>query len=180
MIESQLDAEQIELVPKVDEVKSQYRGKGRGWNRLRGDITNRIVGDFVERHLPKGTKVARDAWIEGCGREFDILVVDEEATPLPFTNVYLKDQVRLIIEVKNAGVFYKKSEVETRLGEWKAEVEEETCKTLLYLSFWERLGYFDMVLRAVGKSDAFVLQVKDNLKSGEWRRFIERVNALLS
>jgi len=181
---SQLEVEQSELIDTVskikDKIKREYEGKGFSWNRLRGDATNRVVGEFLQRHLLHGTKVVRYAWIEGCEYEFDILLVDAEATPLPFTNIYPKRQVHAAIEVKSAGVFHKKSEVKVRLIEWKNRIETRTGKTVLYLSLWERRSYFDLTISAIGNSDTFVLQVENEVKDGEWSRFLERVKQLLS
>jgi len=179
MSKSHLDTEQNELICMVDETKQQFQGRGRGWNRLRGDATTRIVEHFIQRHLPKGFELARYAWVEGCEDEFDILLIDAHAVPFSFTNMYHGDDVHLIIEVKSAGVFYRKYDVENYLREWRNRMQKKTGKTLLYLSFWERPTNYNMVLQAFRESNAFVLKVKDEVKQGEWERFINRVRTLL-
>lgn len=179
MVEPDLDAEQMEVIGNVDEIRQRFRGRELGWNRLRGDATARVLEHFIQRHLPKRYKLARCAWVEGCEDEFDLLFIEENATPLPFTNMYHEDDVHLIVEVKSSGLFYKKSEIDARLREWKKKVQEETGKTILYLSFWERPGHYCKVLEAIGESDAFILKVKDKVKHDEWGRFIGRVRTLL-
>jgi hypothetical protein len=176
---SDFDTEQMELIDKVDKAKQQFRGQGFSWNRLRGDATVRILEFFIQVHIPKQFNLVRYAWVEGSEEEFDLLVTDAGAVPLPFTNVYHKDDVHLIIEAKSSGLFWRKSEVEVRLRDWKKKVQEKTGKIVLYLTFWERRSYYEKVLAAIGDNDAFTFKVDDEVKPGEWMRFISRVRSLL-
>lgn len=172
--------EQLEMVQKVNEIRNKFRGRGLSWNRLRGDAITRVVAHYLQGHLPKGVKLVRLAWVEGCSSEFDILIVDEDAEPIGFTGAYPKDKVRLMIEVKGSGVFYRKGEVEQKMSELFKSWRDLTGKPILYLSFWHRFSYANLVLNALGEDTAFILEIeKVGIKQGEWERFIQRLSELI-
>jgi hypothetical protein len=139
------------------------------------------VAFYLERHLPENVKVIKSAWVEGCENEFDLLIVDKDAKPIGFTGAYPRNQVRLLIEVKTAGVFYKQKEVKRRLSKQFKTWEDKTDKPVLYLSFWEAAAHVQEVFKALGKDKAFIMRVeRKELKYTEWERFIEKVNTILN
>jgi len=169
-----------EMIGMIDKIRDEYRGRGLSWNRFRGDVTARIVAHYLKQHIPEDVKIVQLAWIEGCANEFDILIVDKDAKPIDFTSAYPKDQVRLLIEVKASGIFYKRDEVKKRLSELFKTWRDKTGKPVLYLSIWEARAHIEEVLKALGKDTAFMLVAeKKGLKHDEWERFVERVNVLL-
>jgi len=174
---NQSEDEQNEVLSKVLEIKEEYKRKGWGWNRLKGDSITRIVEHYLKKHLPRNIKLTRCGFVEGSGIEFDLLVVDKQAKAKKFTNVFSKDHVHLLIEVKGASAFYRQKDVE-KLKKWKDRVCE-VKKHILYLSFWERSNYYDKLLKIIGRDDVFVLQVNNKTKQGEWKRFVRRLVSLL-
>ena len=172
--------EQEEIIDQVEKIRDKCRGRGFSWNRFRGDAICRIVAYYLNKHLPKGFKVTRLAWIEGCENEFDLLIVDEDAKPMGFTGAYPKNRVHLLIEVKGSGVFYKREEVKKRLSELFKAWRDKTGKSVFYLSIWEAHAHVQEVLRALGKDAAFILVgEKEGVKHGEWERFLRKVDEVL-
>ncbi|MHA1470605.1 MAG: hypothetical protein ACTSSP_08620 [Candidatus Asgardarchaeia archaeon] len=92
------------------------------------------------------------------------MIVKKEIEPLKFTNIYPKETVCLIIEVKSSGVFYKSNEVEKRLREWRNRVLRETEKPVIYLSFYERSNFDEKTVKALGSENAFILKVDNEIK----------------
>lgn len=171
--------EQQDILEIVDRIREEHRGKGLEWNRFRGDATARVVQNHMQEHLPSDVSLADCAWVQDCGIEFDILIVDHDAEPVGYTKAFPKNNVRLLVEVKTSGVFYKKDEVKDRFIKWKDRIRRETGKTILYISMWERQNLYERTVEGIGKEDTFILKVDKEVNQGEWRRFIERVKSLL-
>jgi len=175
-----LMAEQYEILYLVDEIRKEFGGRGLSWNRFRGDAISRVVAYYLEKHLPNDIKVVRSAWVAGCENEFDLLIVDKDAEPLGFTNAYPKDHVRLLIEVKGSGVFYKRDEVKERLSKMFEKWKNNTGKPTLYISIWEAKAHAKEVWEALGRDSAFIFEVEnEDINWNEWERFLEKLNALL-
>lgn len=172
--------EQEEIVDCIDKIRDEFRGRGLGWNRFRGDAISRVIAQYIGKHLPPNIKVVREAWVAGCENEFDLLIVNKDADPLGFTSAYSRDQVHLLIEVKGSGVFYKREQVKERLSRKFDEWKTKTGKHVLYISIWEARAHVEEVLRALGRNTAFIFQIEgQDLTYGEWERFLERVTELL-
>ena len=174
-----MEAEQEGLLRDVSQFRERFRGKGHSWSKLRGDAFAKLVFHYLRGHLPLGFKLVTIGWVEGSGIEFDLLVVDEDAEPERFTNIYSKSRVHLLIEVKGSGYFYKRVEVADRLREQRKRVQTETGKPILYLLLREDETNSPSVLRGIGRNHAFILKVGERKIPGEWARFVERANALL-
>ena len=176
-----LSVELGEMIDHVNEIRREFRGRGLSWNRFRGDAISRVLAHYLQKHLPKDSRSVRSAWVEGCGNEFDLLIIDENAKSKGFTGAYAKDDVHLVIEVKGSGVFYRKEDVRKRLSEMFEKFESMTQKPVLYLSFWEAKSHVKEVMEALGKDRAFIFQVEnEDVDITEWERFLKRVNALLA
>jgi len=168
--------EQEEIIEKVKEIQREHKGQGFSWNRFRGDAITRVVAHYLGNHLPKRVKIVRLAWVEGCPTEFDLLIVDKDAEPVGFTGTYPKDKVHLLIEVKAAGVFYRKSEVKKKMKElFKSWRETTDNKPVLYLTIWERSSYRGLIVEALGEDVDFTLRDENGVRRGEWERFVQRV-----
>jgi len=175
-----LDEEQREMLRENERVQGQYKGRGWNWNRFRGMATLNLVAYYLEKHLPEDVKLIRSAWVEGCPNELDLLIVDKDAKPIGFTPAYPKDRVRCIIEVKAAGVYWKRSEVKRNLQDYFGKVKKETGgKPFLYLTLWEGFKVAELTKETL-KEDAFILESgtpgRKEFKSGEWARFINKLH----
>jgi hypothetical protein len=108
-LESSQDDFEIEQKDIVDIVKGKERRTQNvavesRWNRFDGDITCRVVKQFLKKHLPDDLKVVGpNAYIDGYPVEFDLLLVTHSAIPAAFTNAYRDNEVHFVIEVKNRG-----------------------------------------------------------------------------
>lgn len=173
-----MDPDQERLLQKVSEVRESYRGKGYDWSKLRGDIFARLVCDYLARGLRPGLSLAANGYVEDSGIEFDLMVVDEGSKPQPFTNVYPKRNVRVLIEVKGSGYFFKKVETEEMLKMQRERVRSETGKPILYLLLRESENNSQSVFRGLRRENAFILRIGKREIPGEWDRFLERVNTL--
>jgi len=172
--------EQDEIIEHVSSIREKLRGLGLTWNRFRGNAIFGVIAHYLQRHLPDDVKLVKLAWIEGCATEFDILIVDKNAKPFDFTDAYPKEQVKLLIEIKGSGVFYKREEVKKRLSEMFEKWKNETGKPALYLSIWEAKAHAKEVQDALGNDTAFILQIEnEEITWGEWERFLNKVNALI-
>lgn len=172
--------EQSEMIDHIHKIREELKGRGRAWNRFRGDAFARVVAHYLEKHLPDRFRIVRLAWIEGCETEFDLLVVDKDAEPLDFTGAYPKEQAHLLVEVKGSGVFYKQEEISDRLSKNFAKWKQKTGKPILYLSFWETERHLQEVLKALGGDTAFVLQYGNKGDNPtEWERFLMKMGELL-
>jgi hypothetical protein len=179
--ELDLMAEQYEMLDQIDEMYRKYRGRGMRWNRFRGNTVSNIVASYLQRHLPDDVKILKLAYVEGCPTEFDIMIVNEDAKPLDPTDAYQNGDIKLILEIKGAGVFYRRDEVKKRMSEMLQKCRREVGKPMVYLSAWEAKAHVNEVRDALGNDTAFILKVEGESEPeyGEWQRFLERVMAIL-
>lgn len=172
--------EQSEIIDNIDTIRDVFRGRGFSWNRFRGNVIANIIAYYLENHLPNDVKLVKLAWVEGCATEFDLIIVSRNAEPSGFTDAYEKDQVKLVMEIKASGVFFRSEEVKTRLiglfDKWK----KETQKPALYLSVWEAKAHAKIIQEALGNDAAFLLQIEGEEPTlYEWERFLNGVNKIL-
>jgi hypothetical protein len=168
--------EQEELIDVVREFQKSLRGRGMKWNAFRGKTICNIVARYLQKHL-ENTKAIVSAWVQGCPYEFDLMVVDKDAECLDDTDAYSRDDVKVLVEVKGAGIFHKRGEIEQKLAAKFSNCRKEAKKPILYLSFWEAEAHQDEVIKALGRDTAFILERKER-EYGEWQRFVEKANEL--
>jgi hypothetical protein len=178
-----LMVEQLEIIEQADSIWEQLRGLGKKWNRFRGNAICNILARHLEKHLPNDVKLVKLAWVDGCPTEFDILVIDKDAMPVDFTDAYRKEQVRLLMEIKSSGVYYKREDIKNNMSEMFEKWKVETGKPIVYLTIWEAKAHIKEVQDAIGNDTAFALRVEGEDMQigiiGEWERFLDRVEALL-
>jgi len=152
--------EQSEIIEQANNIYEKLRGLGLKWNRFRGNTISNIIARYLEKHLPNDIRLVKLAWVEGCPTEFDILVVDKDARPIDFTDAYPKEQVRLLIEIKSSGVYYKREDIKNHMSEMFKKWKVETGKPVIYLSMWEAKAHIKEVQDALGNDTAFILRVE--------------------
>jgi len=177
-LNSKIDNEQKEILKKYDNFQS-VRKKGREWNRFHGDVYSRIVACYLSKHLPENYKVIRQSWIDGSPIEFDLLVVESDTKPIDFTGAYSQNEVRILIEVKGAGIFFKNVDVEKIMKEKYSKWQKGHDKPILYLSFWETKFKADETIKALSKEIAFFLRIDKIEIPHEWERFLTKIKSLL-
>ena len=172
--------EQSEIISNINTIRDMFRGRGFSWNRFRGNAIANVIAYYLENHLPNDIKLVKLAWVEGCATEFDHIIVSKNAEPSGFTDAYDKDQVKLVIEIKASGVFFKSEEVKARLIGMFDKWKKDTQKPALYLSVWEAKAHAKIIQEALGKDVAFLLQIEGEEPTlYEWERFLDRVDTLL-
>ena len=100
------DVEQHEIIRYIEMAisKNVADERKKPWSKFDGDVTCRVVMDFLQRHLPGDLKlVGPNAYVGGHPTEFDLMVVDRDAEPYRYTNSYPKQKTRFVIEVKTKG-----------------------------------------------------------------------------
>lgn len=151
---------------------------GRSWYKYKGSLINRLIIRLLQRHTEDYSVVGPNVFIDGFPTEFDILVVKRNATPIGDTNAYKKDDVKLVIEIKKHGFYYKKIEGERKIKEYFKPFEN-TKKSFLYLTVQES-STFIIATRNVIDNRAFFLGVSSrNPIEGEWERFVISVQEIL-
>lgn len=156
--------------------------KGREWNKFRGNVSERIVADFLKKHLPYNVKLVLSAFVEDCEHEFDLMLVDQNAKPMGYTTTYpgayLKSQVKLLIEVKASGLYYPNRTFQRTLTQFFQRIQNATSKPFLYLSIWESRSKSAMTRNALGNS-AFILKEGRNIIPNEWQNFVNSVVSII-
>jgi hypothetical protein len=159
----------------LDDVRSIQR-KYRGWNKLIGDTTTRIVAHYLRKHLSRRIRLVKAGYVEGCKNEFDLLLVGRNTKPMGLTNVYRKTDVRAIIEVKTSGSRDKLYKFSSKQATFR-QIGEFLGKPVLYLSLLHTPKYAEEVVRILGK-DAFILQIRRKMNERDWRRFLRRIGSM--
>lgn len=179
------DREQVEMVDYIKNLsypKEESHKKGE-WNKYFGDVTNRLVVESLNNHLPKDyLAIGPGAYVEGTSHEFDILIVRKNVSPVRFTNAYPRTSVLAAVEVKKTGIIEKKEQAEEKMRKHRKRlVESIKGIPLFYITFHEseKLIY---ATKAVFGDSAFFMSTGTNygmIISGEWKRFVETVLSVL-
>jgi len=159
--------------------KKNEKGKRGQWNKFNGDVTNRVIIAYLNRHLPPHYKaVGPGVYIYGFEKELDILIVNRDAKPLGFTNAYRKEDSRLVIEVKASGLFCRLEDIEKTLQKELELYETKAKLTVLYIAIHESRAFRIETQKAYGDR-AFFLElgvlVAKKINPNEWTRFLESV-----
>jgi len=168
--------EQNEILCILENLKSK---SGRKWYKYKGDVANRIILRFLQRHITDYKVVGPSVFIEDNPTEFDILVVDQDASPSEYTNAFNRDSVKLVIEVKKHGFYFKKVDAEARIKEC-VEPFESTGIPYLYVSIQESERFIEAT-RNVLRDRAHFLKVSfsgELVKDG-WQNFVNKVIEVL-
>jgi hypothetical protein len=97
--------------------QTHRRPSGR-WHKFNGDVVCRVVAKFLESRLKSChlKVVGPHVFVDDFPNEFDLLVVDSDAEPSSeYTNSYLGEKVRLVLEVKKRGAIAGRKEFKWKL-----------------------------------------------------------------
>ncbi|MEM3192827.1 MAG: hypothetical protein QW292_12255, partial [Candidatus Parvarchaeota archaeon] len=131
--------------------------------------------------------VGPHVFIKDCSIEYDMLILDKNARPVKYDCVYRKDDVKLILEIKKTGLYYKEKEFESEFIGYLEKLSEPVGKKhLVYITLRESTGNKDKTKEAlkykVFKNNVFIMGQTDGKRQwykGKWVKFIERVLELL-
>lgn len=186
-MDQKFEHEQKEIVDRINTIKKELAkstGRKGKWNKYLGDVTNRVVIHYLTKYMPDNCLVVGPAvYIEGIGSEFDVLVVDKNVEPIEFSSAYPRDSVRLAIEVKERGFFYKKAEADQLIRKARDYVLENLEDIpFLYITLHESETIMRATRRVYG-DDAFFLSTGTGshleIVSQEWKRFVETVQGIV-
>ncbi|MEM4055980.1 MAG: hypothetical protein QW578_02930 [Thermoplasmatales archaeon] len=163
--------------------------KGREWYKLKGEIVNRTIAKYLEKYLNQYYKVVGPhVFIEDYSIEYDMLILDKDARPVKYDCVYRKDDVKLILEIKKTGLYYKEKEFESEFIGYLNKLSKPVGrKYLVYITLRESKGNkkIDNFLENTGaayKDNVFIMGQTDGKREwnpGTWKTFIERIQYLL-
>ena len=109
------DDEQNEILCLSDELD---RIHGRGWNRYKGDIIARKIIALLSNHLTNYGVVGPNVYVNEHPIEFDALIVERSSSPILGTAAYRVEDVRLLIEIKKHGFYFKKRTAGEKIVEY--------------------------------------------------------------
>jgi len=170
--------EQQDMLKTLEDFRKKYPNRRRGqWNKFLGSITSKIISAHLQKHLPKNVKIIKLGYVEGFEREIDLLIVDRNAEPAKFTDAFPQERVRVLVEVKTSGLYYKKKEVGQKLSKELKYIHTKTRIPVSYISFYEVRSFIEEIQRSISNNSisAFILHDWDNLRLGEWKLFVNWV-----
>jgi len=171
-----IDEEQKEIVRISDELNKIH---GRSWFRYKGDVVARTVISLLKPHVVGSCSVVGPSvYVEGYPTEFDALVVEKGVSSVPGTAAYRKDDVKLLIEIKKHGFYYRKTKGEYEIGKY-FQAFRDVGKPFLYLTVRESSTFISATQKILGEDSFFLGVSYGKPREGEWNRFVERVSRLL-
>jgi hypothetical protein len=143
-------------------------------------VVARAVISFLKPHVVAACSVVGPGvYVEGYPTEFDALVVENSAVPVLGTAAYRKDDVKLLIEIKKHGFYFKKIKEKYEISKY-FRAFRDIGKPFLYLTVRESSTFISATRNVLGEDSFFLGVSHGELREGEWNRFIERVRGLLS
>ncbi|MEM3844960.1 MAG: hypothetical protein QXU98_04595 [Candidatus Parvarchaeota archaeon] len=118
--------------------------KGRKWYKLKGEIVNRTIAKYLEKYLNQDYKVVGPHVFiiyEDQPIEYDILILGKDAKPVENDCVYKKDDVKLILEIKKTGLYFKKKEFKREFKKYLKKLSKPVGEEhFLYITLRESTG----------------------------------------
>jgi len=179
-----------ELIEKVKE-ELATKEKSRKWKKYYGDVCVRIFRGFILREIPpRYTLSSPNAYIEGFPTEFDLLVVNKDAKPIEYTNMYLPEKGELGIEIKAHGVFGGREDLEKDIRSIKGNFDTGKSSyphiDFIYLTYEEvafpkrknSIRYLDDTIRILEPYKVFCLKDSrtGSLIDGEFGKLARYLN----
>lgn len=150
---------------------------GRSWAKYKGDVINRKIIESINRHLigSKHEAIGPSVYIENNPTEFDALIVVKESKPIKGTNAHKIDDVKLLLEVKKHGFYYKKSEGKYEIQEYFKQFQNVGIP-FLYITVRESKKFIEITRNVLGDR-FFCLGVSYGESiPGEYEKFIDKLD----
>ena len=167
------DTELKEILNLSDELDKTH---GRSWARFKGDVINRKIIELISRHIFNSEYkiVGPSVYIEKFPTEFDAMIVRKESEPQKGTNAYRISDIRLILEIKKHGFYYKKSEGRYEIEKYFKHFNA-TEKPFLYLTVKESKKFIDITKEVLGAKFFCLCVSYGKPIIGEYERFIGEI-----
>jgi len=184
---------QEKIVALMEEVKEKasIKEKPKKWNKYYGDMCVRIFGEFISKEIPdKYTLSSPNAYIEGFPTEFDLLIIDKDASPKKYTNAYCPKDVGVGIEIKARGIFGRRENLEKIIGNIKGNFDavrnDHPRIDFVYLTYEEvnctkrkgSIQYLDETIKILEPYKVFCLKESRTVEEieGEWEKLVLYLN----
>lgn len=170
------------------------KSKSRSWGKLKGDISLRLLKDFINKKLSlinsQYESSELNSYIAGFPTEFDLLIVKKNRNHFPlFSNIYNPNDVKTIIEVKTSGIIASKDSIKDKFKRMSQDIEIIKLKysniNFVYLTIFERantkskesMNYLLMTQEGLYPHKVFcILDVYSGfVRQGELSKFIEEI-----
>ena len=187
---TEVEDEQAEIL-KV--IKERVGASGRPWNKYNGDVCCRIIKKHAEKYVPEGCKiVGPNAYAQGIATEFDLIIVDKDATPKKYTNAYPVESIRYVIEVKKRGIYGGHKDLQNTIQRIRKNFTSVTrrnpktkCAYLTIQEVWKpkrkgSIDYFEETKKGLHPFKVFALMESRTNKpiEGMLKRFISSLQLI--
>ncbi|EFD92502.1 MAG: hypothetical protein BJBARM5_0791 [Candidatus Parvarchaeum acidophilus ARMAN-5] len=153
--------------------------KGRSWSKFKGNVVNRLIIKLLTPHFT-GYKIPEpNSFIEGYPLEFDLMILKQNAEPInDYSNCYKKEDVKLVIEVKKHGFYFKKTEAKEKMRKYFAK-QEAIGVPFLYITLKESKR-LKADAEAVLDNRCFTLGISPKpWLNDEWEKFVMAIKSNL-
>ena len=160
----------LDLSDKLDEIH------GRSWAKYKGDVINRKVIEFLNRHIGSvhSLAVGPSVFVENLPTEFDTLIVKEDAHVISGTNTYKRKDIRLLIEVKKHGFYFRKIDGNYEIKKYFKQFSDVNLP-FIYISVKESRNFIKMTKEILPENSFFLCISQGKPITGEWERFVNTV-----
>ena len=187
---TEVEEKQVEMLKVIEK---SVGPSGRAWNKYNGDVCCRIIKEYAKKYVPEGCKiVGPNVYAQGIPTEFDLFIVDKEATPERCTNAYPVESIRYIIEVKKRGIYGGRKDLQNvikRIHNNFISVAKRNpkikCAYLTVQEVWkpERKGsidYLEETKKGLQPFKVFALKESRTNKpiEGMWKHFINSMQLI--
>lgn len=173
------DEEQEKIFKEILEFRAKL---GKGYNKLKGDATCRLIKAGLEKHLRQDLKVVGpNEYVEELlGDEIDLIVVKKNARRN--LDGYRGEDIACLIEVKTSGVMNDNdlNALQRQFDGWHSKLPKVKKA---YLTVMENVcgknSYGVIIKRELKPHGAFILAHaygKKETQKGEWEHFVYFIN----
>jgi len=165
------DEEQNQILRLSDQLDEIH---GRGWSRYKGDVIARKVIALIGNHLSGCSIVGPNVYVNHYATELDALIVETSCSPNPGTVAYREEAVRVLIEIKKHGFYFKKRTAGTKIIEYFDRFRE-IHKPFIYLTVKESRTMINATSAVLEDDSFFLCESPDRVLPGQWQRFVEHL-----
>jgi hypothetical protein len=190
------DKEQMKIVTTIKRevenlgTEGENKRKKTGWAKYKGNIAAQVLISYIKPYLKsKNLKiVGHDYFIHGWPTELDAMIIKKGAKPHPRFNTYETNDVKVVIEIKESGIYnFKKS-----IKKIKSDIKNMQDKNIKEIVVVIKTSQKKPIKRNL-KNSSFVLfnnidwklnmdkwkdVVDSKINTGEWKRLVSFLNKL--
>lgn len=165
------DEEQNEIISLSDRLDEIH---GRGWYGYKGDVIARKIITLLGNHLTNYRVVGPNVYVDEHPIELDALIVEMSSSPIPGTAAYREEDIRLLIEIKKHGFYFKKRTAGEKIGEYFDRFRE-VGKPFVYLTVKESRTMINATSAALENDFFYLCESPNRVLAGQWERCVQRI-----